>query len=685
MGKVSFIFSLHNHQPVGNFGHIFQESFDNCYKPFIDVLGKHPSIKVVLHYSGPLFDWMEEHAPSYLNTIRKLVKRGQVELLSGGYYEPLLPLIPEADAFGQIKKMNTYIKKRFSFTPQGFWLTERVWEPTFPSIAHKSGLTFTALDDSHFLYAGLSSKDIRDFYITENDGHILNIFPISKYLRYAIPFKPHQEIISYFRSFSNAYEQTIVTLADDGEKFGVWPGTHQWVYKEKWLEKFFSSLEDNTDWLETITFSEGLQKKRAKGRIYIPTASYEEMMEWVLPPDQTNKLESVKKTLSDAGLFEEAKDFIRGGYFRNFFTKYSEANAMKGKQFYVSAKVHALKNSTSKKEALNEVWKGECNCPYWHGVFGGLYLHHLRRSTYDHLIKAECIADEVLRGSDEGGKIIQQDINFDGIDEILFESKTMNVYVIPHEGGAICEIDYRPRSFNITDTMTKRPEAYHTHIRSGNDSSGSGTDGASIHDLKKTVSQEIRDNLIYDRHIRRSLIDKCIPDDVSFNDFKRNEYEDMATFYSNEYATSIDKRKKTIALIGEGYIQTKKGRTIITIQKEITFGSTNIQVAYVVTNKGRSAIQFCFGSEWNFNFKNSDKQFQSVKKVTVHDEWSNMGVIFSSAEAFTLWQYPIQTVSQTESEYCLSDQGTSLFPHWHMTIPPEGQRTVSFHVDIIEQ
>jgi len=682
MGKVSFIFALHNHQPVGNFDHIFRESFDACYKPFVEVLAKHPSIKTVLHFTGPLLDWIEKNDPAYLDLIGMLTKRGQVEMLSGGYYEPLLTLIPEEDALGQLRKMNEYLENRFNAKPNGFWLTERVWEPTFPTIAQKAGLAFTALDDSHFQCAGLRTDDIRDFYLTENEGSILTVFPISKFLRYSIPFKNNDEIMNYFKSFADRFDHTIITLADDGEKFGVWPGTHQWVYKEKWLENFFICLEKNSNWLETSTFSECLKKKRAVDRVYLPTASYSEMMEWVLPPEQHVKLNALKERLNQAGLHNEAQDFIRGGYFRNFFAKYSEAHAMKSKQFYVSKKVNAMKACKAKNDALKSLWKGECNCPYWHGVFGGLYLHHLRRATYENLITAESIADKQTKKSDDT-QIIEHDVNFDGINEIIFESKNINLYIVPHEGGAISEVDYKPQSFNVTDTMTKRYEAYHELIKQQSNSSDSNGDGKSIHDIKKPASPEVRDNLIYDKHLRLSLVDKCIGSSVSFKDFGKNNYDDLAEFYKEVYSSNIDENKGNVTLEVERTIGSGKKATTVNVAKTISIDGDAILINYVIKNDGKNNADFCFGSEWNFNFNSSQHKAQDVSEYVLDDEWSSMRVVFSAEKTFSMWRNQIKTVSQTESDYCLTNQGTSMFAHWNLKLSPGKEQSLAYTVTLM--
>jgi alpha-amylase len=76
-------------------------------------------------------------------------------------------------------------------------------------------------------------------------------------------------------------------MGDDGEKFGLWPGTyeHCWGAQNQnpksqeptpnhgWMEEFFRALEENREWLETITLAEYEQKFPAIGRVYLPTAS----------------------------------------------------------------------------------------------------------------------------------------------------------------------------------------------------------------------------------------------------------------------------------------------------------------------------------------------------------------------------------------------------------------------------
>ncbi|NLA11615.1 MAG: alpha-amylase, partial [Firmicutes bacterium] len=163
--KIHFILALHNHQPVGNLGEVFEKTFEQTYEPFVDVLERFPAVKVVLHYSGSLLDWLVENRPAFIERIGKLVAEGQIELLGGAYYEPILPVIPDEDKIGQIRMMTARLRELFETEPQGMWLAERVWEPHLPRPIRQAGMEYLALDDTHFHDAGC--EDPEHYYRTE--------------------------------------------------------------------------------------------------------------------------------------------------------------------------------------------------------------------------------------------------------------------------------------------------------------------------------------------------------------------------------------------------------------------------------------------------------------------------------------------------------------------------------------
>ena len=90
MKNITLLIGIHCHQPVGNFDHVFHRAFNDCYLPLIKTLKKHPKVRFAMHYSGPLIEWLESNEKSYLDEVGEMVERKQVEMMSGGFYEPIL-------------------------------------------------------------------------------------------------------------------------------------------------------------------------------------------------------------------------------------------------------------------------------------------------------------------------------------------------------------------------------------------------------------------------------------------------------------------------------------------------------------------------------------------------------------------------------------------------------------------
>src|SRR3989442_7595483 len=167
-----------------------------------------------------------------------------------------LSVIPDRAAVGQVTLLSRWLHRRLGAPPRGLWLAERAWERLLRKTLALTGLRYTILDDSHFVQAGLDPGSLSGYYLTEKEGHPLAIFPISKDLRYLIPFRVPEDLIGLLARLGERGSEVAVTYADDGEKFGLWPDTYQWVYEEGYLERLFAALEQESSWLRLQTFGE---------------------------------------------------------------------------------------------------------------------------------------------------------------------------------------------------------------------------------------------------------------------------------------------------------------------------------------------------------------------------------------------------------------------------------------------
>ena len=643
---------------------MFDEAYEKAYLPFINILEIHPKVKMVLHYSGSLLDYLFENRPEFIEKVKMLVERGQVEVLTGGYYEPILPLIPDKDSIGQINLLTNVVQRSFNYSPKGAWLAERVWEPHLPKVLSSANVEYTVLDDSHFRSVGIEPERDLGYYITEEEGKCLFLFSTSQRLRYLIPFKPPQETFDFLRTLDKGDDKVIVII-DDGEKFGLWPGTHKWVYGEGWLEKFFSKLEENNSWVNSMTLSEFRSKYPPAGRAYLPCGSYSEMLEW------------------------------SGGYFRNYLVKYPESNNMHKKMLSVSERMDSLNNKMGDKKyglAMRHLYKGECNCAYWHGVFGGLYLNHLRSSVYYNLIEAEKLIDESLHDS-PWGEVQIWDMDRDGKEEIELSTDKLKLYISPDRGGAIYEMDYRPASINLVNTLMRRIEPYHRKIKDISGVEGKrDKDGIlSIHDIVGAKEDRLHKYIEYDTYRRLSLLDHFLEKDTDLIGFSKCNYKESGGFLEGAYDYKVNRTSArrnealSIELSREGFINSTRVRLSKTLN--VVPESSRIRMNYSITNIGGEKLALHFGVEINLSIYDSAfaarGSKEKFKRVELNDEWHHLKIVYDFSKETGLWHFPIETVSGSEAGLEKTYQELTLLFHWKMELDKNGTWGINIEQEII--
>ena len=703
MKKIKFAFAIHNHQPIGNFEHVFEHAFTHSYLPFLEILERHPHVKIGLHFSGILLEWIRQHHPDALDKLRSMVGRDQVEMLTGGYYEPILAVIPDSDKIGQIQKLTDFLRQEFDTQPVGMWLAERIWEPHLPKPLSQAEVKYTIVDDSHFKYSGLSDEELLGYYLTEEEGHLLALFPSSKFLRYSIPFKEPKETIKYFRKIASEDGKNLIVYGDDGEKFGVWPHTHQHCFKDRWIERFFDEIERNANWIEMIHLKDALNLLPPKGRVYLPTASYHEMMQWALPPRAFGEYEEFERILKEQNLFERFGHFVRGGFWRNFLAKYPEANNMHKKMLNLSQRISEIENQKRKSKtkldkAKDFLWKGQCNCPYWHGVFGGLYLPHLRSAVYENLIQAEKLADELTHTTKNWVDHQVFDFDKDGRDELLVHTPIFSLYFSLSSGGSLFELDFKPKSINLLDTLTRREEGYHKKLLDSQEKQKGGHEEqvASIHDLVLTKEEGLEEFLSYDWYRRGSLIDHFLGEQTKVEDFSACQYPEQGDFVNQPYRYKVEKREKdfVLTLYRDGFVWARDKRAPLTVAKKICLkpNSSKLDISYLLVNNYPARVNLWFGIEFGFAIPGHEDETrfcytkdgeikakelamignaQRCQEFGIKDHHLKLDINFKLDRQSQLWRFPIYTVSLSEEGFEKVQQSLVLFPNWKLSLEPQ--------------
>jgi len=705
---IRLVLALHNHQPVGNFDDVFQRALDESYRPFLEVFSRYPSLKMSLHVSGSLMEWIETHHADYVDRLAELVDNRRVEIIGGAYYEPILAMIPSRDRVGQIRSYTRWLQNRLGATVRGLWVPERVWEQAFAGDLADAGIEYTVLDDFHFRCAGAEQSRLFGHYITEDEGRMLSVFPGSERLRYLIPFGNPQQTIDYLAQIAEQNPNAVVVFGDDGEKFGIWPETHKHVYEDGWLDRFFAALAENQQWINVTTLAEAYDNVPPAGKIYLPDCSYREMTEWSLPTESQMEFEAIEAEMRGDPRWDKLRARIRGGYWRNFRVKYPEADEMYSRMMAVSRRLLETFEAAGAgdpvdgdlvEQARQELYRGQCNCPYWHGAFGGIYLPHLRNAVYHHLIAADNLLDRAVGKPPQWIEAAAEDFNFDAHQEVRLNNDKLIALVAPGRGGQLLELDVRHIRHNLLATLARRPEAYHNKVRAGEHHNGGQV--ASIHERVVFKQPDLDKRLQYDAHPRKSLVDLFYEDDATLEQIVAGEARQLGDFADGLYEARIRRNPDRIQvqLLRDG----RAGETPVRITKGLTLdaGSDSLQVAYLLENLPPDR-RLHFAVEMNFagmpadaygrNFHDIDGNtlgqlgakldLRDVFGLALTDEWLDIDVGLKMSRPTNFWTYPVETVSQSEGGFELVHQSVAVLPHWHVEADHDGRWSVTMQLSL---
>src|SRR5215472_6007611 len=679
---------IHAHQPCGNFEGVLERAYDNSYLPFLEHLEKYPSVHVGLHYSGSLLTWIEKHRPEYFDRLKKLVESAQVELVGGGFYEPILVSIPPEDQFEQLIRLAAYLERHFGRGPLGAWLAERVWEPQLPTALAAASAAYTLVDDMYFLAAGFEPEELFGAYIAEDRGKSVRLYPGQKALRYLVPFGKVDDVITYLRDAASVHPGGVAAMGDDMEKFGVWPGTHAHCYKDGWLADFFAALEENSKWLHVCTPGEYLASHSPLGRADLPTASYTEMMEWVLPTRVRQRYHAV---LNEFNSRPEVLAFLRGGSWRGFFRKYPESNLLHKKMLRVSARIaaapaHREKAGCDLPCARDLLLRAQCNDAYWHGIFGGIYAPHLRTDPCRNLIRAETIADQLTPGADVP-RVELLDYDSDGANELLFTSPEYQALLKPGDGATIAALDFRAPAATLVNSILRRPEAYHTRLR---EVAGASATGAvtSIHEQTRVKEPGLERFLRYDRWPRHAFRVLVFDPSHTQADYETLELREEGGFAGGSFTVkSSDPQSAELfrkdSLLIQGKAEASAPKLLLIKQFSLSAAPQGFEIACEITLKLKELLEkpIFVGIESIINLlapTEPDRFFETPSGPTnlrfsgilpapvlrMEDGWQRIRAALDAPQSEAFWVAPIETVSESEEGFERVYQGSQILSLW---------------------
>jgi hypothetical protein len=666
-GTIYFNIIFHHHQPVGNLPWVIEEVYHKAYLPLLQTIAKYPKITVNLHYSGYLLQWFQKNHPEYLEQVLVLEKRNQIEIVGGGFYEPILGSIPERDRKLQIQMLNDWWMDNYNIRTKGIWLAERIWVPNLPVTLHDAGGKFVYLDDYIFKKVGISKSETFYSHVTEDQGKSIIVLPINQQIRYLIPWKSVISTINYLSNHRDSAHKKIIIMMSDAEKMGAWGigdrTTHEICYIDghdgnPWMSTLFEEIVRN-GWIKPILASDYIEIVEPKGLVYLPAASYDMMSVWSLPADLRKNFEILNST-TDTTEKKSLKGVKLGAIWQNFLMKYSQANVMHKRMIYtrnriMEAEKKLINHSSDKfQEIWNLIIASQANDSYWHGIFGGIYYIFLRHTVHRHIIKADYLLDYLYM---RAGYVISKssilDILFDGSLDGILENKHISCFISSLNGGSIFSLNLKRKSYNFLNTLTRQIESYHD----------------------KTFP------VIQDRFEKWLCQDHFISEDFISSDIINDAYQDLGDFANQPYMIT---RSSSDSLICSRHGKITLGNSSIKayLEKKYTLKGNKLSILYEMSFDDEiPADSIIFSPEMNFIMVSypyqsylswDDELFNLDDHISLHKckklclvdlnpvEQVGIRIVFddsASCDVFPLYSFPKSGIGY-EKLY----QGTSIFP-----------------------
>ncbi|MFO8182896.1 MAG: alpha-amylase/4-alpha-glucanotransferase domain-containing protein [Candidatus Aegiribacteria sp.] len=652
-------FCLHDHQPVGNFEHVMESAYTDCYLPMLEVLEAHGAIRSGLHISGSLMEWLEAGHPDYVERCAALCREQRMELLTGGRYEPVLTVFRRSDMSEQIRDYSSHLQGITGTRPRGLWLTERVWEPQLTSVLADSGVEWAVVDDLHLKRAGADDKQLFSPCVTEDSGSTLRLLASDMKMRYMIPFSPVNEVMEKLREYHES-GVPLVFYGDDGEKFGVWPGTRDLCYGDGWLHRFLSAVE-SADWLETVLPSEAASLP-ACGPFYVPACSYSEMGEWTVHGSDRTDYDRARELLRDGGMGDSADRLLTGGFWRNFLSIYPESKELQGRILSSGEMVR----SSGSARALHHLWRSQCNCAFWHGVFGGIYLPHLREAVWKELNKAEHTA---LSATEDHPMVTDCDLNADGRMETVVAAVSHSMIVHPERGLTVSHLAFihsDGEPVMLGHVLSRRRESYHSSIpgRTSRD------EVRTIHDDMGSKEPGLADRLTIDRWRRVCFTELVLPKEAGFEEW--SSCSEAVESFEGSPDLSGPVRTGDSILFSGGF---SRGNT--SLEKQLCVDIRSPELAATVEFGGepgaRAGTEVCLnlmtgGSEDRFyRIDGGERRLMSAAGefrgtvIEVTDLWRKISAVIEMEGESDIWVTPLDSVNRSENGYESVHQGTAFF------------------------
>ena len=412
------------------------KDYQTVYKPLARFLYSHKSFYFSLSFTGPQLQFLRKKRNEFIVILKELVERKQVEILGGGFYAPILPLIFPVDRSGQIDLLSAEIRQTTGKRPRGISLFEDCWDSSLVNSLQSCGIEYTLLESS------IIPPNKRKFLpiIMTDLGKSIDIYP---YYENLIPGKddtPEDFVKNIIKQIERV-EKKDTYLQYEPERIVNISFTHEQfveLLERGWFEELSTYLENNET--RIVTSTPYLYGKKIPTRIpYNITAGINgSIAKWTT------------QTVQD---LENKQNYPVTVY--DVMNSYPQSHELYNRIMYVSMLVNMYKNDKMRKKAAREkLWQAQNGTALLCTSKGTFSNSKDRQLAYKNLMEAEKILRE---DSNFKESVICFDYNGDGLGEYVCRMQNYFSY-ITLTSGAIQELEILKNTGNYADNFSRLEE-----------------------------------------------------------------------------------------------------------------------------------------------------------------------------------------------------------------------------------
>ena len=709
------VLCLQNHQAVGTPDEVMEQAYQRCYEPFWAALSEFPDIAINLHISGFLLEWLQEHRPEFLDRLRQLLETGQLELLGGPMYAPVLAGIPQEDFAGQLSQHREYIHQLFGESPRGMWVPERVWEPAFTRQIVDAGFEYTLLDHLHFQHSSVEDDAATGYYLTEHEGRPLKVFRGCEHTRDQLVRADPQRIIEGLASHRQRRHR-IVSVGEDGEKFGAWPGTYDRVYDQGWLRTFFAQLTAERAWLHTAKMGTVVQEVVPKAKCYLSGCSPSVKADRAVAIGRDGAVGAHDSSERDAwDDWSERQQGASAAAWRNLLLENSEAGELYGRMLEVSHRLQQVERQENAdagaetdfleclQSARLHLYRGQANAAYWNGAASGIQMQHLRQAAYHNLIVADNKLERINETKPKWVRATVQDFDFDARQEIRLSNDRLIGYLAPSRGGHLYELDVRSIGHNLGASLTPRQELQRglgkdagAWPRSSNSQQAGELPGSDASDGSAHPREPLQSSFPH-----KSLVDHFWTPGLTLSEFRAGHGQ-VGDFWRGVYRSRLRESADWVELCmqRDGRVEGLSVHLNKTVRLEA--GSGCLSTRYELDGLA-PGTRLCLAVEFNLaglsmeseeayyydslgrqlGTLDTEHSLAAVDRIGIADEVLGMDISLESTQPAVVWAFPVQTMCGSHTGAEVVPQSCCLLPHWQILADDQGrwQTTMRLSVD----